>query len=247
MKIRKILLTTLVVVLSAATMKVAPAHTCPANGDPGDDQCQDTETVDNWRGSYLPLFEPIDREDGDARWGYQRWHLECDNQQFCLWQEFGTSAFATDGEELPSPNEVHIGMAGSHCFLFEAQHDCSDHAASPNGDTNRVHDAHGGAIFIDLCLTPNTDSSQGDNLCANGQQDTVVGVTLIDHNGCGIFVPVAACTDEYHIWKPFDPDYTVAQMERSQAAFQALMDDPQTWMVNYFCGNPEYSEDCPAR
>jgi hypothetical protein len=249
MKPWRIVLLLAVIAAALGVNGAAIAHQCEENGDPAGQECQNTPPVDNWRDSYVPLFEPLDREDGDARYGYQRWHEECDNQQMCGWAEGGTSFFSPDwapDEQYPTPNELHVGFAATHCFLFEAQHDCSDHAPGPDS-SDPVHDSHGGAIFIDLCVTPNPDSSQGGGHCTNGLPDTTVGLLIVDHNSCGIFVPIASCTDEYHIWKPFDPDYTMAQMARSQAAFEALMDDPQTWLVNYFCGRPEYSEDCFLR
>ena len=39
---------------------------------------------------------------------------------------------------------------------------------------------------------------------------------------CGAPIPIAYCIDEYHVIRPFDAEYTEAQMENSQTAIQAI-------------------------
>ncbi|MGH2829670.1 MAG: hypothetical protein ACRDJM_04225, partial [Actinomycetota bacterium] len=174
------------------------AHEC---NDPEQTDCHPTPVVPDWRaGNYVPLFD-IDRNgsnvghdsdgdgdiDGDdARYDAQRWRDECkqeaqvEDNQFCVWLDFGNSLF-NDGEFDPlnaEPNEVHAGTGGSHCFLFEFAHNCEDHYPGGEG----THDAHGGAIYVDVCgPTPNPDSKY----CDDGLRDTQAGLTVLDHNPCG--------------------------------------------------------------
>lgn len=247
MKLRSLMLASAVALAAFGSLGSASAHECPQDGPPPDENaCRDTEPVDNWRGSYLPVFEPVGRDDPSVRYHLQRWHDECDNQQQCTWVENGFSVMPNGDEEIPSPNEIHVGTAATHCFLGEAAHDCSDHKRGASS-SDPVHDSHGGAIFIDLCLAPNPDTSHGNGLCQNGIEDTTIGLIIVDHNPCGTFVPIVACTDEYHVWKPFDQAYTEEQMAMTQAHIEDFLADPETWVVNWFCGNPQYSQNCFLR
>lgn len=221
--------------------QAAQAHVCD---DPQNQAtCEDTPVMPNWRDNYVPLFDLENRNDEQQRYDAQRWRDECDNQQQCVWAETGTSLFETgsllDGdppEGLGSPNEAHIGMAASHCFLAEAAHQCEDHdPASGEG----VHDAHGGAVYADACLTQNSDPATN-KWCNDGMTDTQVGVTIMDHNPCGTLIPIVACTDEYHVIRPFDQPYTDAQKADSQAALAAIVADPAT----YICGHHDSGQDC---
>ena len=224
----------------------ASAHEC--TNDPQTeqtpDECHDTPVMPNWRGTYIPLFDIEDREDEQQRYDAQRWRDECDNgketsiedyegRQQCAWFYGGTTGFKDDNGNL-SPNEAHVGFAATHCFLFEFAHQCSDgHDGSVTGEG--VHDAHGGALYVDVCLQPNPESKY----CNDGAKDTQVGVTIMDHNPCGTVVPVVACTDEYKVVRPLDTEYTQAQMANTQEDTQAILDDPYTWL----CGYGQYGGD----
>jgi hypothetical protein len=242
----------------------AQAHWCHDPEEQND--CETTPVAPDWRiGNYIPFFD-IDRDcdadgtdpneadcadtvghdsdgdgdiDGDdARYDSQRWRDECaqpdgEANQFCVWADFGTSGFS-DTTEDPEPNEIHIGTAGSHCFLFEFAHQCEDHYVT---NPEAAHDAHGGAIFVDLCLAANADSKW----CDDGMKDTQAGLTIMDHNPCGAPVPVVACIDEYHVVRPFDDAYTNEQMSDSQEYATYISENPD----DYVCGRegfPDYTD-----
>ncbi len=230
----------------------AHAHECD---DPDDrETCRESETVPNWRdGNYIPLFDLEDRDDEQQRRDAQRWREECSDgdpqseeyrsSQLCAWAYGGQSNTPNDGSDPTdpnsfSPNEFHVGFGASHCFLGEFAHQCEHHDAERG---EGVHDTHGGAIYVDVCLTENPESKY----CDDGMKDTQVGVTIMDHNPCGTVVPIVACTDEYHVIRPFDPEYTQAQMEDSAEYAQRIAEDP----VLYLCGYEEYRSGnpvCPA-
>jgi len=225
-------------VLSMGAAGLVDAHECTYDGD-GNEQgneveCHETPVVENWRdGNYVPLFDIADRDDEQQRRDAQRWRDECqgfdangnyqDNQQ-CAWAEGGTSLFADEGD--PHPNELHAGFAASHCFLFEFAHDCSDHDARRG---EGVHDAHGGATYVDVCLTANAESKW----CDDGMTDTQAGLTVMDHNACGTIIPIVACTDEYHVIRPFDAAYTEEQMSDSAAYIPRIIEDPELYLCGY--------------
>ncbi|HEX9774159.1 MAG TPA: hypothetical protein VGB83_01075 [Actinomycetota bacterium] len=240
MKQRALWLAVVAGLLSLGVATGSSAHTCDT--DVPDESCEESKAVEDWRGSYVPLFEPVDNS-REARFDQQRWHEECakpdgESAQMCQWAYGGVSAFPNRGTtESPgetTPNELHVGFAASHCFLFEFAHQCEDHAEERG---EGVHDRHGGAIYIDICGTPNLQSKH----CRNGIVDTQIGITVIDHNACGTFVPIVACTDEYHVLRPFDPDYTQAQMEQSLDAIQVALADPKAFLREWFCGHEEFS------
>lgn len=231
---------------------VAQGHSCPEDyeGNAQDPECEETTTVPNWRdGNYIPLFDIEDRDDPEQRRDAQRWQEECDNwqeghggyqsRQMCFWMYGGFSLFPNRGEEDRTdpnnyaPNEWHAGFAASHCFLMEAAHQCEDHY--PPGSEG-THDAHGGALYADICVSENPDSKY----CDDGLEDTQVGVTIMDHNPCGTVIPIVACTDEYHVVRPFDTEYTMGQMEDSQEYIQRIADDPETYLFG--C----YPDPCPG-
>jgi len=216
----------------------ASAHECTNPDDPND--CHKTPVMPNWRdGNYIPLFDLEDRDDPEQRSDAQRWREECSyydengdyhSRQQCVWVYGGTSFFPDDGNM--SPNELHIGTGASHCFLFEFAHQCQNH-----DDGEGTHDAHGGAAYVDICLQENPESKY----CDEGMKDTQVGVTIMDHNGCGVVVPIAACTDEYHVIRPFDTEYTEEQMNDSAEYTQRIAEDPHL----YLCGYDQYGgDDC---
>lgn len=207
----------------------AEAHVC----DPADPaSCQETPVVDNWRDNYVPLFDLADRDDPDQRREAQRWREECGNQQQCAWLYSGSSANGSG-----APNEVHAGTGASHCFAFELFHDCSDHACSETCDP--AHDSHGGAIYVDVCLAENDDPALGTH-CDDGLSDTQAGVTVVDHNPCGIVVPVAACTDEYHVVRPLDDAYTATQVQNTRDSVDLIAADP----ARYLCGHHPSGQNC---
>src|SRR5688572_6415457 len=146
----------------------ASAHECtdsdPKN-EPNPEECHETPVMPNWRGTYIPLFDIEDREDEAQRYDAQRWRDECNNgdpnsptyqsRQQCAWMYGGTSAFPNRDDDVRAPNELHVGFAATHCFLLEFAHQCEDHDASYG---EGVHDAHGGATYVDICLTENPES-----------------------------------------------------------------------------------------
>lgn len=236
---RKLSMLILLAIVATMSATVASAHECNNPDDPSD--CHKTPVAENWRdGNYIPLFDITDREDEDQRSDAQRWREECayydengeyQYNQFCVWADFGQS-FTPDGDGNISPNEVHVGGAGTHCFLGEFAHQCQGH-----NDREGTHDAHGGTVYADICLTENPESKY----CDDGMKDTQVGATVMDHNPCGIVVPIAACTDEYHVIRPFDQDYTQEQMEQSFAYMQRIIENPHL----YLCGYDQYGgDDC---
>lgn len=220
----------------ALVPQAAKAHTC----DPNTQECEDTPVMPNWRDNYVPLFDLEDREDEDQRYDAQRWRDECGDQSQCVWLESNTSARPDDNGDI-APNEVHAGTAATHCFAFEGFHQCEDHTGSgdPNQPREGVHDAHGGAIYVDVCLAQNNDPTTN-KWCDEGLKDTQAGITVMDHNPCGIVVPVAACTDEYHIVRPFDTEYTEAQMQDTQNAPAFIAGDFARWV----CGTHASGETC---
>lgn len=205
----------------------------------GDRICRETPVMPNWRDNYVPVFDLEDRDDEQQRYDAQRWRDECrrgqsESHQMCQWSYGGFSGFPnSDDPDTTAPNEWHAGFAATHCFLFEFAHQCEDH------ETERgegVHDAHGGATYVDVCLTANPESKY----CDDGPADTQVGVTVMDHFPCGQYAPVASCTDEYHVVRPLDAEYTQRQMENSQASVQLIADDPG----RYVCGHHASADDC---
>lgn len=240
---RRLLLLGLAAMVAVGTLVIggpAAAHEC--GYDPNNPEaCRETPVMPNWRGTYVPLFDIEDRNDESQRYDAQRWRDECANgdpnsptyqsRQMCQWAYGGTSGFPNRDDDVRAPNELHAGFAATHCFLGEAAHQCEDHDASYG---EGVHDAHGGAMYVDVCLTPNPESKY----CDDGPEDTQVGVTIMDHNPCGTVVPIVACTDEYHVVRPLDQGYTQAQMENSAEQTQEIADDPYTWL----CGYEQYGE-----
>lgn len=232
----------LLLILAASMLGNAGAAFGHACTDPEDEStCEDTPVMPNWRDQYVPLFDLEDRDDEQQRYDAQRWRDECDQpngeaNQSCTWADFGMSLFNEEGDFDPAssePQEAHAGFAASHCFLFEFAHQCEDHDASLG---EGVHDAHGGATYVDVCLAENPDNK----FCDEGIQDTQAGVTIMDHNACGTVVPIVACTDEYHVVRPFDSEYTMEQMADSVAAVQKIADDPAT----YVCGHHPSGQSC---
>lgn len=236
----KILLVPLLVAAGLGVgLTVASAHECSGDGPDATD-CHDTPQVRDWRPNYVPLFDITKREEqgpgteGDRqRHDAQRWKDECHTgdvyHQFCAWAYGGNSAF-TNGEPDPNaaPNELHVGFAATHCFLLESQHDCEAHDAS-HGEG--VHDAHGGALYVDVCLAANPEG----HYCDDGLKDTQAGVTIVDHLDCPM-----GCFDEYHVVRPLDTDYTSEQAADSVEAAGRIAEDPKTQV----CGYPEHSV-CP--
>jgi len=201
-------------------------------------QCKPTPVQPNWRDNYIPLFDLEDRDDPNQRYEAQRWRDECEHHdrefaQQCAWYYGGTSFFPNRDNDEMAPNEAHAGFAATHCFLFEFAHQCEDHDES-YGES--VHDAHGGALYVDVCLTRNPES----RYCRQGMADTQAGVTIMDHFPCGAPVPIVNCIDEYHVIRPFDAEYTGRQMENSQRDTQEIFDDPH----RYLCGFGPGAEEC---
>jgi hypothetical protein len=232
--------------------RLADAHQCPEPKHDGkvkqSEECHETAVYDDWRPNYVPLFDLSDRDGDDGeqqRRDAQRWREECadgdQERQQCAWYYGGTSIggsvldgeydpYDTDEEDGPRPNELHVGFGATHCFLAEAAHDCDAH-----GDSNEfaTHDSHGGATYVDVCLTSNPNSKY----CDEGTKDTQVGVTAVDHLTCPM-----GCMDEYHVIRPLDTDYTAEQMADSQAAILAIPSDPLT----YLCGYPDPHQEPPC-
>jgi hypothetical protein len=254
MKKRLIVLPAVALVATAFSGLAAGAHQCEDPDDP--ETCEETSVQPNWRdGNYIPLFDLDDREDPDQRYDAQRWRDECDNgrydspdyqsRQLCWWAYGGSSLFPNRGEDAMdpnsySPNEFHAGFAATHCFLQEFAHQCEDHEASRG---EGVHDAHGGATYVDICLTENPESKY----CDDGLQDTQVGLTIMDHLPCGFVVPIVACIDEYHVIRPFDTEYTQRQMSDPEEGngtaeyIPRILEDPEL----YLCGYEQYRDGLP--
>ena len=229
------------VVMGGGLVAVAPsawAHQCP-DGDTTSPECRETEVYPDWRPNYVPLFDlPARDEQGSGTEGEQqrkeaqRWR-ECDDaedgeQQQCAWVEGGNSArpYETDLDN-PRPNELHIGYAASHCFLAELAHDCDSHKDNEFG----THDSHGGATYVDVCLSSNPDGTR----CDDGMSDTQAGVTVVDHLTCPV-----GCADEYHVVRPLDQEYTNEQMADSAVAIERIAADPQ----RHVCGYEKYGSNC---
>ncbi len=213
-------------------VSVADAHQCETVD--GEEHCDDTDMAPNWRDPYVPLFTLEDHEDEEQRRDAQRWRDEwgCKNQH-CAWLHNDTS-IQDDGK----PGGVHGGTAADHS-MFEVAHDSEDH-----GDSESNHDAHGGAIYFDICLGSDEGTSyEGQAGECRSMEDSQVGVTLVDHNACGTVVPYVSCTDEYHIVRPLDAEYTDRQMENTQRDAAYMAEDPE----RYACGYGPGSEDCPVK
>jgi len=232
------------------TIQAAQAHECPdGDWDPDSETCYETRVYEDWRDNYVPLFDLEDRGDEDGngeqqRHDAQRWRDECHNgveyRQHCGWFYGGNSALfyeESDGQDddhgddpqvpLGRPNEVHVGYAATHCFLAEGAHDCDRHGTN-EFDT---HDSHGGALYADVCISENEDSTY----CDDGPKDTQAGVTIVDHLTCPM-----GCFDEYHVVRPLDAEYTSEQMENSAADTETALSDPQ----RHLCGHPENGSRC---
>lgn len=238
-RIRVALLTTMVVGSLLTVMGVADAHQC-GDKPTKKDNCHETPVYEDWRNNYVPLFDLADRdgEDGEQqRRDAQRWREECSNdgeeRQQCAWAYGGSSAaplasedgpYPTDPETGPRPNELHVGYAANHCFLAEQAHDCDSHEETEFG----THDSHGGAVYADVCVSENPDSRR----CDDGVTDTQAGVTVVDHLECP-----GGCSDEYHVVRPADAEYTAEQMEDSEGALAYMAEDPQ----RHVCGYEEHS------
>ncbi len=207
------------------------AHECGYDEE-HPEECRETPVVDNWRDNYIPLFDLEDRDDPEQRRDAQRWREECqrdgEHRQMCVWSYGGFSVVPDDGDA--SPNEWHLGVAATHCFLFELAHQCEEHDASQE---EGVHDTHGGALYVSICLTPNAESRR----CSEGMEGTEAGVTIIDHFPCGMIVPIVSCIDEYHIVRPFDDEYTARQMDNSQDAIELIVADPRRYLCGYGPGS----------
>ena len=200
--------------------------------------CKPTPVMPNWRDGFVPLFDLEDRDDPNQRYEAQRWRDECEHHdrewsQQCAWYYGGTSGFANEENGETAPNEAHVGFAATHCFLFEFAHQCEGHDESLG---ESVHDAHGGALYADVCLERNSES----HYCQLGLTDTQFGVTVMDHFPCGGPVPIYQCTDEYHVIRPFDTEYTQEQMADSQRDAQEIPADPH----RYLCGFGPGAEEC---
>ncbi|HEX9712864.1 MAG TPA: hypothetical protein VGB52_10000 [Actinomycetota bacterium] len=229
----------------------AQAHECTYDGEERGEgnqvECHESPAAPNWRdGNYVPLFDLEDRDDGEQRKDAQRWRDECsyyredgsyESNQNCAWVDAGNSTFPRYGED--GPNEMHAGFAASHCFLFEFAHDCSDHDAR-YGES--VHDKHGGATYVDVCLASQHESKY----CDDGMTDTQVGLTIMDHNACGVIVPIVACIDEYHVIRPFDQAYTEEQMADSQEYIPRILEDPELYLCGYQNRRGSGNPICPG-
>ena len=225
-------------------IQAASAHECEDWYDPNSEECTETKVYDDWRPNYIPLFDLADRdgEDGDQqRYDAQRWRDECEDKgeyrQQCLWLYGGQSVMPdprTDGEPMDPidgifsrPNELHFGYAATHCFLAEGAHDCDRH-----GDNEfDTHDSHGGAIYVDVCVSSNDNSKY----CDEGMKDTQAGVTIVDHLTCP-----TGCFDEYHVVRPFDQEYTAKQTDNSVAAVDRIANDP----LRHLCGYEDKGSRC---
>src|SRR5688572_21400750 len=144
------------------------AHECadrptrPGAKAPVTNECEDTAVAPNWRDPYVPLFSLPDHEDEDQRRDAQRWRDEwgCDTQH-CVWVKDNTSV---DGGQ---PAGVHAGTAADHS-MFEVAHQSEDH-----GSAESNHDAHGGAIYLDVCLASEAGTSyEGQAGACTGPEDT---------------------------------------------------------------------------
>ena len=211
-----------IVGLSSIASSVASAHECTEE----DPDCHPTPVYDHWRDSYVPLFVNQDKDDPAKRQEAQRWRDEwgCD-AQFCAWAK-PSGSVASDGQ----PQSLHAGMAADHSLL-EAAHDSEHH-----GEGEGNHDAHGGALYADVCLSSEEGTSyEGQAGDCTRPEDTQVGVVIMDHLDCPL-----GCADEYHDVRPLDTEYTLAQMQDSQDNIAEIAADPHT----YVCGYPEHSL-CP--
>jgi len=196
----------------------AYAHECTYDPDTGEEiECHDTPVADDWRGNFVPVAGVNDRE--ESRKETQRWRDEygCDTQ-YCQWVNYQGSV--SDG----SPQSVHAGMAADHS-MFEAAHSSEQH---DEGEFNN-HDSHGGALYVDICVTSDEGTSYEDHPGAcEGPEDTQAGYTHVDHLTCPM-----GCLDEYHVVKPLDPEYTQEQADNSIAEAQADVADPKRWLCGY--------------
>lgn len=244
---RKLLLVAALVLAAFGGPGIASAHECTYDGDQRDTgnqvECHESPVTPSWRdGNYVPLFDLENRDDPAQRKEAQRWR-ECEgyredgtyySDQMCAWAAGGYSHTPGNGGEM-APNELHAGFAASHCFLGEFQHQCQDH------DTRHgegVHDKHGGTIYADVCAAENAENRR----CDDGVADTQAGIVIMDHNACGVIVPIVACIDEYHVVRPADQAYTMEQMEDSQEYIPRILADPEL----YLCGKPQYRSGNPV-
>lgn len=246
---RRILFAVVFAVAALGFAGIAGAHECTYDGDQPETgnevECHESPAAPNWRdGNYVPLFDLENRDDPEQRKDAQRWREECQgydeagnyhSDQQCLWVRGGTSFFPNRDVFGNAPNELHVGFAASHCFLFEFAHQCEDHDARRG---EGVHDKHGGAIYADVCATENAQSKY----CDDGMTDTQAGLTIMDHNPCGLIVPIVACIDEYHVIRPLDTEYTQDQMQDSQDYLPRIVEDPEL----YLCGYEQYRGGLPV-
>jgi hypothetical protein len=224
-------------VAAVAGIHEAAAHECqPVKKGSKKQTCHATPVVPNWRGSYIPLFgvndvrcDVRDKACHDRRAEQQRWRDEwgCDTQ-YCFWFKWGQSAppFG-DG----SPQSIHTGMAADHSMTEDA------HSAQGHGTDEGNHDTHGGSVFVDLCLASDQGTSyQGKPGACAGPRDTQVGFNIVDHDPCGPPQPgdiPVPCSDEYHVIRPLDPEYTQEQNEQDRAEIQRYAENPGEWLCGY--------------
>ncbi len=226
-------LTSVLLVGTGFGMDVASAHQC-REGDTSK-RCKDTAVYEDWRPNFVPLFD-LEERDEATKEDAQRWRQECEDdgeyRQQCVWLYGGQSGtvYESDPDGSPRPNEQHVGVAATHCFLAEAAHDCDRHGDVSEGEFG-THDSHGGAVYVDLCLAGYDNSRH----CDEGMKDTQAGVTVVDHLDCPL-----GCFDEYHVVRPFDEEYTAAQTDDSLAAVEQIVTDPK----GHLCGYPAHTT-CP--
>lgn len=234
MRRRIVLLLTVVAVLGLiGGIRVASAHECKDNNPDDPRKCQDSKMVPNWRGNYIPLFEPEGircetEECQEKRRQEQRWRDEwgCD-AQWCIWVKVQSDV------EGDKPQSVHAGTAADHS-MTEVAHESEGHQPVTPYTAEGNHDTHGGSIYADICLGSDDNTSYQDQPGAcSDPDDTQVGMNIVDHFPCGRIAPVYSCTDEYHVVRPLDPTYTQNQMTASVAEIQGIASDPDTWVCGY--------------
>lgn len=242
--------TTLIVLMVVAAgllagLGTASAHEC-APGEP--EPCHPTPVYPNWRPPYVPLFgvndthcettdqgEVTEEECKENRHEAQRWRDEwgCDTQ-WCIWAKI---QFSVDDDR--KPQSVHAGTAADHS-MTEGFHSSEGH-----GTAEGNHDSHGGSIYADVCLASDAGTSyDGQAGACERPEDTQVGINIMDHNPCGVFIPIVACTDEYHVIRPLDLPYTMEQMEESgQQAGRLVTPEGRD---DYVCGYQDPGSDYPV-
>lgn len=217
-----------VVLLVAGVVGVGTAvsaHECETRGNSHREHCDDTPVYGLWRHNVIPLFTMEDRDDPERRREAERWRDEhgC-YTQYCAWADWNSST--TEG----TPNSLHVGMAADHS-MTENAHQSENHGT---GESN--HDAHGGAVFADVCITSDEGTSyESEPGACEGPEDTRVVFVIKDHLACPL------CLDEYHEVRPLDAEYTEGQMERSVDDVEHTSQHP----VHHVCGDPERS-NCPV-